>query len=100
MSQTKRERERCSAPAPQTKHRAGATVHPHDTSGTPSTVNTEQDVLLTRQETAALLRKHIASVDRDILEGRLPAYRVGRSVRVWRRDALGLLVPMPAPLAP
>ena len=47
--------------------------------------------LLTVDETARLLKVAPVTVRRYIAEGRLPAVRVGRAVRV-RRDAVGAVL--------
>lgn len=49
---------------------------------------------LKRKEAATILRVSIRTVDRLIVDGDLPASKVGASVRINRADVLSLLTPV------
>lgn len=58
-----------------------------DTQPTPSD-------LLTTIETAKLLGVHAHTIRRWVEDGQLPAYRLGKRIRISRADALAFLVPV------
>lgn len=76
------------------------TLHGRPATTEHSCIDTHPDeVMLTRVQVAARLAVSLRMVDKLVLEGVLPAYKIGRSVRIKPSDLDKVLTPAPAPLA-